>query len=791
MDGLVHNLLVPDELPVTRLRGEFLDALSRGPVVLTSPTGSGKSTEVPRWCEGRTLVIEPRRIACRSLATRVAEREGSELGRTVGYIVRDERRTSEATRIIFATPGIALRDRALLERADTLILDEFHERNLEVDLLLALALRAARSRLVVMSATLEGERVAKHVAGVHLTADARTFPVDIRYVPGRSVMPDAVDLPERVRQALLTAARDPGDVLVFLPGKAEIEACAQVLRGDFSVVALHGGLNLDEQRRAFDAQARRKVVLATNVAETALTIPGIGVVIDSGLVRQTHYQDGRGFLALTAIAEDSAAQRAGRAGRTAPGVCYRLWNPAANLRPVTPPEIHRESLATLLLSAAAWGVPLEALPLLDAPKPYAVDAARADLLAWGAIDEAGAICGAGQSLFALPVDPQQARLLVAARAHGCLEAMIDLVAVLSVGRQVFAQTRSDVSHDADLRAGGCDASAAIAALRSERPSEHNAIEFVVREARQSRSRLRRLEKLPDVPPSPTRFDRDAVIRACIEADPRTVYVARKRGRDSMFSNGGTEVALARESAAQNLREVEAVIALEIRGFGEGRDARSVITCAMPISIHVLARAGLGRDRIGTVRVERGRVTATIERVYAKRVIAEREETPQGELAREAVVELLLRGSLFRDAVKTSRTRLVRAGLAEKLAARGHPAMTASGKPIPSLEAYLRDRVQTLGVESGDDVALLSASDFTAADLPYESRAALDDAYPAKVSVGDASYEADYDLDKNQVLLRMVKGSRKDPPPAAYLPKFPGLRVCVEGPRGIAVVRERG
>lgn len=777
-----------DELPVSTLRPAFVEALARGPVVLTSPTGSGKSTEVPRWCDGRVLVIEPRRIACRSLAARVAEREGSELGGSVGYIVRDERKLGAETRIVFATPGIALRDRALFERADTLILDEFHERNLEVDLLLSLALRARRSRLVVMSATLEGERVAEHVRGVHLTADARTFPVAIRYLPGRSVMPDAADLPERVRQALLTAADDPGDVLVFLPGKAEIEACALALRGAFTVVALHGGLSLDEQRRAFEPRAQRKVVLATNVAETALTIPGIGVVIDSGLVRQTHYQAGRAFLALTAIAEDSAAQRAGRAGRTAPGVCYRLWNAAASLRALTPPEIHRGSLASLLLMAAAWEAELETLPLLDAPKAYAVEAARADLRAWGALDERGALGDVGRSLASLPVDPQHARLLVAARAHGCLDAMIDLVAVLSVGRPVLAAARADLSHADDLRASGCDARAAIAAIRAARPSDHGGVEMVVREARQSRSRLRRLEGLPELAPAPGGFDREALIRACIEADPRTVYVARKRG---MFSNGGTEVSLARESAAQNLRELEAVIALELRGFGEGRDARGVITCALPVPLHALARAGLGHDRLGPVRLERGRVTATIERVYAQRVIAEREQAPQGELARAAVVELLLRGSLFREAVATSRGRLLRAALAQKLAERGHPAMTRRDAPVPSLEGYLRERVQTLGVESAEDVALLSASDFVAPELPYEARVALDETYPAQVSVGDASYEADYDLDKNQVSLRMIKGSRRDPPPLAYLPKFPGLRICVEGPRGIAVLRERG
>src|SRR4029079_2912203 len=177
----------------------------------------------------------------------------------------------------------------------------------------------------------------------------------------------------RVQQALQAASGDPGDVLVFLPGKAEITACADALRGPVTIVPLHGGLSLDEPRRAFESTPRRKVVLATNVAETSLTIPGIGVVIDAGLVRQTRYHDGRGFLALGPIADDSAAQRAGRAGRTAPGVCYRLWSAAARLNPITPPEIHRESLVPLVLMAAAWGERVEDLRLLDAPKPAGLE----------------------------------------------------------------------------------------------------------------------------------------------------------------------------------------------------------------------------------------------------------------------------------------------------------------------------------------------------------------------------------------------------------------------------------
>ena len=254
---------------MTAVRADFELALARGPVVLSSPTGSGKSTEVPRWCAGQVLVVEPRRLACRSLATRVAELEGSPLGEAVGYVVRDEHVARERTRIVFATPGMVLRNRALLGRAGTVILDEFHERSLEVDLLLGLLLLEPGSALVIMSATLEGERVSRHVGGAHLSAPGRLFPVDVRHLPGRGVLPDALDLPLRVQQALGEARDAPGDVLVFLPGKAEIEACANAIRGPFTLVPLHGGLTLAEQQRAFERTPQRKVILATNVAETS------------------------------------------------------------------------------------------------------------------------------------------------------------------------------------------------------------------------------------------------------------------------------------------------------------------------------------------------------------------------------------------------------------------------------------------------------------------------------------------------------------------------------------------
>lgn len=768
-------------------------------MVVSSPTGSGKSTEVPRWCQAPVLVVEPRRVACRTLAARVAELEGTRLGDGVGYVVRDDAAKSEATRILFATPGIVLRDTALVRAAATIILDEFHERTLDVDLLLALLVRERKSGLVVMSATLDGDRVAGHIGGIHLSAEGRTYPVEIRYLGRGDALPDPEGLPARVRAALQTAAADPGDVLVFLPGKAEIEACRRALDGEpFDLVPLHGGLSLDEQRRAFDhGGGRRKVILATNVAETSITIPGVGVVIDAGLVRQTRYHDGRASLVLGSIADDAAAQRAGRAGRTAPGVCYRLWSGAVRLGKSTPPEIHRESLVPLVMAAAAWGARPEDLPLLDPPKAYALDAARADLAAWGVLDDAGALTERGRGVFSLPLDPFLGRLLVAARAEGSLEDAIDLVSALAVGRPMFAAGASNLDPHDDLRLAGCDATALVRAIRIGRPERHQLSAFALEEARRIRKRLRRLQGLPELPEtSPSNgsadVDRDALVRIAILADPRVVHVARSRGgRTRAFANGGTELELARESAIVNAKDVDAVVVFDARAIGVGKSARLLITCASQVSLSAIARAGLGVDRLAAVHLDHGAVVAKVERVYAERVIATREESPSGDVARAAIAALFLRGSIFKGALVTTRERLARISLAAKLATRGHPAGVAHAGPVPSLEDWVLARLVALGVENGGDLALLSASDLTVAAIPFEVQAAIDREFPLAIDVGDAKYEADYDLDVGQVVLRRVKGSREAPPPLAYLPRFPGLRICVDSGRGIQIVRQRG
>ncbi len=783
-------------LPIVALRAAFLDALACGPVVVSSPTGSGKSTEVPRWCPGRVLVIEPRRVACRSLAARVAELEGTRIGDGVGYIVRDESVVTEATRIVFATPGIALRDAKLVASAQTVILDEFHERGIDVDLLLALLLqrRPQGPRLVVMSATIEGERVARHVQGSYLVAEGRTFPVDVRYVEQGDALPDAEALGGRVMKALDRARADAGDILVFLPGKAEIEACRRALQpiAGFVVVPLHGGLTLDEQRAAFERTRERKVILATNVAETSLTIPGVGVVIDGGLVRQTRYHEGRGSLVLAPIAEDSAAQRAGRAGRTADGVCYRLWSAAARLAPTTAPEIHRESLVPLLMSVAAWGEKPEDLPWLDMPRPYALASARADLASWGALRGDGTLSAGGRRLHALPIDPPLARLLVEAEHAGCLAAAIDLVAALAVGRPMFQAGPAPEDGEDDLRRAGCDATALVMAVRIGRPGTHRVSGFAVDEARRLRTRLRRAHGLADTPARDEPFDRDTLVRAAIAADPRVVHVARPRGREAAFSNGGTELDLARESAVHRARDVQALVVFDARAFGSGRSTRLLVTCASAIPLAWIAGAGLGEDRLTAVRMEGGRVMAKVERVHAGRVIATRDEVPTGEVARTAIAELFTRGSLFKQsgALATTRERLTLRALAARLAVRGHTAGVASLSPVPGVEEWALQRLRELGVESGEDLELLSAKDLIAEDLPHASRVLLDKEFPRVVSLGESTYEADYDLDAHQVVLRTVKGGRREPPPLAYLPRFAGLRICVDGPGGFTVLRER-
>ena len=438
-------------LPIDAALGPLMAALAtERAAVLEAPPGAGKSTVVPLellqadWAAGRRLVmLEPRRLATRAVAARLAHNLGEAVGQTVGYRMRLDTKVSRATRIEVVTEGVLtrlLQEDPALEGIAAVIFDEFHERSLQADLGLALTLDARANlnpalRLLVMSATLDGAAVAHLMGDVPLiSAPGRSFPVTTHYLAaGPPLLPGMLparggETPERrVTQLTLRALReDSGDLLVFLPGAREIRrvqaglAEAQ-LPQQVRVLPLFGDLAGADQDAALEPAppGTRKVVLATNIAETSLTIPGVRVVVDSGLVRRARFDPVTGMSRLQTqrIARASAEQRQGRAGRTAPGVCYRAWGEGAHgsLAPFAAPEILEADLAPLALELAAWGArDAASLPWLDAPPAAQLASARDLLTRLGALDAQGRISAHGRKLRELALHPRLAHMLLAA-----------------------------------------------------------------------------------------------------------------------------------------------------------------------------------------------------------------------------------------------------------------------------------------------------------------------------------------------------------------------------------------
>ncbi len=788
-------------LPISPLLPRILEEARRGPVVVSAATGSGKSTCVPPLLTalGRVLVVEPRRVACRALASRVAELRGCRPGTDVGWIVRDERKAADDAAITFVTPGVALRivQSGDLESYGAIVLDEFHERAFETDLLLALLQeRERRAALVVMSATLEGDRLAGHLRGVHLTGEGRTFPIEQRWLPGGVTLPTKRDLEERLLAALEGCVDDPGDVLVFLPGKAEIARAAMALaRSRWDVATLHGDMALNDQRDVLSPPAgarRRRVVLATNVAETSLTIPGVGVVIDSGLVRGMIYRAGRGYLSLLPIARDAAEQRAGRAGRTGPGVCIRLWSPTAELAAVTLPEIHRGSLVSLTLSALACSPKGMDLPWLDRPRPHAVAAALAELTALGCVRD-GVITEAGLRLFALPLDVGLARLLTqGAATPGLGEPTLLLAAALSAGRSLFLAGGRGAPAD-DLRASGCDAVSLIDAVRLGEASRHDLDPKALGEARAAAERFRRLG-FGD-PTWSGVVPRRPLAELLMHAWPGCAHVRRDQKRHRFtWASGGTEMELEPESAVR-AAETEAVVVLDSRAVAaQGSGSGLLITAAMPVPIAWLASAGLGEDRFGEPRFEDGALRVTVSRVYAGRVLATREEGPTGDAARVAVRDLILTNRCFKGILPKLTEGHELLGLALQVAYTDRsaaPGQAAPPESLPALPEWLLDRLTRLGLESGDDLALLDAADLLPPPPDEEVAKVIQRNYPRTLNIGDARYQIEYRLAERSAVLHQVGGTRRDPPPSSHLPSLPGLRLFWELKNRVQQIAGRG
>ncbi|WP_158882609.1 ATP-dependent helicase HrpB [Rhodanobacter sp. L36] len=447
--------VVSAAFPIVPLLPQICASLAAHPrLVLEAPPGAGKTTQVPpalldaEWLGGRKIVmLEPRRIAARAAAQFMAQQLGEAVGDTIGYRIRFESKVSAATRIEVVTEGILTRliqRDPELEGIGAILFDEFHERHLAGDLGAVLALDVQSTlrsdlRLVVMSATLDGERIARWLDAPRITSPGRSFPVRIEHPPARTQETVEHHLVRVAKQAL---QETDGDVLVFLPGRREIARTqallvdASTLTDNIEVVALHGELSLAEQQSALSpAEAgTRRIVLATNVAESSITLPGIRAVIDAGLAREPRFDPSSGFTRLetVSISQASADQRAGRAGRVAAGTAYRLWPQSKRLDPARTAEISQAELSGLALELAAWGISAnhdDDLHWLDPPPAGALAQARDLLTQLGALDADGRMTTCGRDVLILGATP---RLAVAAlRAPPALHALIaDLLALM-------------------------------------------------------------------------------------------------------------------------------------------------------------------------------------------------------------------------------------------------------------------------------------------------------------------------------------------------------------------------
>ncbi len=768
-------------LPLDDVLSDCLAGLESGALVLSAPPGSGKTTRLPAAivesgilseAQPGVVVLQPRRIAARASAARVAEERGWTLGDRVGYQVRDDRRISSATRLQFVTEGILNRrllSDPFLEGIGAVVLDEFHERNLDSDLALAL-LREVRDevrpdlKLVVMSATLDAGPVSEFLGGAPIvTAGGRVYPVEIEYAPAdRPASPEAI---APIVGRWLDDPRSEGHLLVFLPGMAEIRRAAARLgpiaeRAGAVIRPLHGSLSPDDQDRALRPEERRKVILSTNVAETSLTIEGVRTVIDSGLARSVRYDPARGVdrWTLERISRASADQRAGRAGRTAPGRCIRLWPEREDRgrRAFEEPDIRRVDLASALLTLHSWGQSDPSrFQWFEAPDPERLEAAERVLSAIGAISGVPArITAIGRKLLDLPVHPRLGRLLVAAGDAGRLDEGASVAALLSerdfLARDP-AEKRPDVASgfsstsdvlvrldqlaeaeasrfSPSIRSRGIDPTAAhvVARLRDD---------LLRRFGRGARGR--RSARPPDV----ASHDDAAIRRWLLLAYPDRVVKRRGAERTGLMV-GGRGVRLAPSSV---VREADYLLALDARDERRAgrREVQVFLASAIdPDWLEELHPASIRRERATVFDPQRRRAIGVARTWYLDLILR---EVPTSDLDRDEAARLLA-GELRRQEIHPAlanepavewlaRLDLVRRGLPEldwpvfdeatlaevaEEACRGKTSMEEVDRIdwIPHLESRL-DRRQSIELREGAPESLLIPSG-RRVRLTYES-----------------------------------------------------------------------
>ena len=756
----------PPQLPVTRALGDIAAATRPGGcAVVTAPPGTGKTTLLPpavavalaeAGTSGRVLVTQPRRVAARAAARRIARLLGEEVGGQVGYSVRGDSRVSERTRVEMVTPGVALRRLQRdpeLPGVSALIVDEFHERDLDTDLALAFALdtrSALRDDLFVAltSATLEASRTVDFLrastgeepALVDIPGDI--FPLELRYAPPpRGVEAVGAIGNERVgvrreylahvaRTVEETVATTEGSVLVFLPGVGEIETVRANLRlGDVPVLTLHGQLSAAEQDRALSPAAGRRVILSTSIAESSLTVPGVSVVVDAGLAREPRFDAGRSLSSLVTVPAALARleQRAGRAARTGPGIAVRVMDSVdVARRPAqSAPGIATQDLTDARLQVASWGTPVEELALLDAPPAGTWEAARQRLSALGAIDEAGAATALGRTLASLPLNPPLGRALLASSAILGASKAARFVALLSE----------------DVRAPGADLGALERRLGRGGASDSGVGKAQAARVKETQARLERLARRLPASASEgalasfvaerqagSRTREDELALTCALAYPE--WIARRRpGSTAYILAGGVGAELPQGSP---LEGQEWLAVASIDRAPASRHAR--ILAAVPLSEEdALAAGGALLETRTQASIDKGSLTATRTRALGAIPLA---SAPASSLSEEEATALV----------------------AEHLAARGLGDL-GWGKEASSLRERMRVLHEVLGdpwpdvsdealagsaaqwlspwakrLAQGGSLSSVSMLDALRSMLPWPQAARLDELAPEKMPI---------------------------------------------------------
>lgn len=777
-------------LPIDSYQNVFHEQIANSHLVVEAETGSGKSTRLPLWASqhGRVLVVEPRRIACTSLAKYLAQQSGEKLGDKVGYAIKLESKYNEQTDVVFVTPGIALRwlSEDGLASFDVIVVDEFHERRWDIDLLVAILKQKESHRLVITSATIEGERLAQYLNANRISCEGRTYQVAIEHRANESrALPDIRHLEQRIAEEVnhqLIASH--GDILVFLPGKKEIVQCEQALakNPDIQVVKLHASVSEKERDLALsgrnintEGNGLRKVILATNVAETSLTIPDIGVVIDSGLERRTVQRNGRTTLMLKSISRASAKQRAGRAGRVMDSICVRLYGEHAALELVTPPELQREELTEPMLAAACCGAPFESLSFLDPIPEKSLNSATQTLLTMEAINSDHQITEHGKKLYPLPIDALYADIVTRIKTKALKEAMVDLTAALSVPARLY-QLPNNAEHLealAQQEKEGCDLSLLIQIVRGREYPHLDIDQQALNEAQGLAKQMREVFELPQLEVA-SRSQRIELLKTIVNLHPELVFVRRLKRKEA-FANGVLEAVLGRQNRFPD--NAQAMLVLDTHSL-PGRGVKQTLTLATvtaPIPLELIIEAELGEWEQGETRVNDDGVFTEMALVYAGRTITTKLVAAEGQLSLKPIVDLVLKGAQLPGFAKVRTQEIKHWQLYVKLGLDEQTQYTPEIENI-NFELWLIEQLEVLGVTDVSELEMFDHADIPFDGIPSWFYSEFSEKYPFALSLADLQLDVEYLPARKLIYVHYQSGSRKLSPKRWELPTWSGWRI---------------